>query len=495
MSGSLKLEPGRNCWRIERAHRAALIVDACDYFHLARKAILKARSQILLMGWDLDTRILLDDEESAGDEPVHLGPLITWIGRHRPDLKVYILAWDGEVYNFAGRGSTFARLLAWKFSRNIEFKLDGTHPFEGSHHMKILVVDDTLAFCGGIDMTGSRWDTREHRDGHPGRRRPTTGRHYDPWHDSTMAVDGDAAKALGDLGRLRWEAACGERLSPPERSTDPWPEELKPVFHDVPIAIARTRGHVGEWSELREIEALFADMIAAAERYVYVETQYFASRRIAEAIAKRLGDPLGPEFVLVNPKTGRGWLDEEVMGPARSKLYRELKALDTYDRFRIYYPVTENGVPIYVHSKMMIVDDELFRVGSANMNNRSMGMDSECDLMIDCRLGEDPAAFETIAAIRTDLMAEHLGVAPETVEAVFQGSLIAAIEGLRAEEGRSLVPYEPPELNPVEAAIAESEALDPESPETPFEPIARRKLLSNLKRFRRRRKAARQAAS
>ena len=48
------------CWRIARAHRAALIVDGCDYFRLVRQAMLKAQRQIFLIGWDLDTRIALD---------------------------------------------------------------------------------------------------------------------------------------------------------------------------------------------------------------------------------------------------------------------------------------------------------------------------------------------------------------------------------------------------------------------------------------------------
>jgi phosphatidylserine/phosphatidylglycerophosphate/cardiolipin synthase-like enzyme len=483
MSRPLKLEPGRNCWRVEQAARAAVVIDAADYFRLARKAILKARSQILVMGWDVDTRIELDQPEADGDGPVTLGALISWVARHRPDLKVHILAWDGQIYNLAGRGTTFLRVAAWKLNRRISYNFDGVHPLGGSHHQKILVVDDALAFCGGIDVTASRWDTREHLDDEPGRRRPTTGRRYHPWHDATMAVDGAAAKALGELSRERWEAACGERLAEPVQASDPWPKELEPDFRDVPVAIARTRGRAGNLGELREIEALFADMIASAERYVYVETQYFASRVIAEAMAKRLAEPLAPEFVVINPETGEGWLDEEVMGPARARLMQSLREHDRHGRFRIYYPVTRGGEGIYVHAKLMIVDDVMLRIGSANMNNRSMGLDTECDLLVDSRLCADPAAAATIASIRTSLMAEHLGVSPETVEQNFRGSLIATIETLRGA-GRSLIPLEIREINDVEKKLADSEALDPESADDPFEPISRRKLLSGLRRRR-----------
>jgi phosphatidylserine/phosphatidylglycerophosphate/cardiolipin synthase-like enzyme len=256
----------------------------------------------------------------------------------------------------------------------------------------------------------------------------------------------------------------------------------------VPLAIARTRAKAEEWAEIREIEALFVDMIASASRFVYVETQSFASRVVAEAIAKRLAEPDGPEFLIVNPKTGHDWLDEGVMGPARAQLVRVLEKADPGGRFRIYTPVTEKGADIYVHAKLMIVDDVMLRVGSANMNNRSMGLDSECDLLVDSRLCEDPAAGEAIAAIRTGLLAEHLGRRTEEVESCFEetGSLIAAVERLRARKGRTLLPFVPPETNKLQEQLADSEALDPESADQPFEPLAGSRLLARLRRFGRR---------
>ena len=485
------LEAGRNCWRIARADRAALVVDAADYFRLARQAMLRARSQILLMGWDLDTRIELISGEEDGEAPVHLGPFIGWLAKQRPELCIHILAWEGEVYSLLGRGTTLLRMARWRlFSSRIDFKLDSNHPREASHHQKLLVIDDSFAFCGGIDMTGSRWDTRAHRDDEPGRRRPTTHRDYPPWHDAAMAIDGAAARALGDLCRLRWKLACKEELECPDGDCDPWPDELQPDFRDVDIGIARTRGRNGDQEEVREIEKLFVDMIGAAERFVYVENQYFASRVVAEAIARRLAEPDPPEFVLVNPRTGEGWLDEEVMGAARAELVRHLGRADHRNRFRIYYPVTERGEDIYVHAKIMIVDDLLLRVGSANMNNRSMGLDSECDVVIDSLREGNLGCRLEIAALRNDLMAEHLGVQPGEVARCFEqsGSLIAVVERLRGD-GRSLRPYEPPDFGELAEAVAESEVADPESADEPFEPLARRRLLRWFPGLRRRGRA------
>jgi len=475
------IEPGRNCWRVARASRAAVVVDAADYFRLARQAMLGARAQILLIGWDFDTRIVLDNEPADG-APGKLGPFISWLAKNRPGVSIHILKWDVGAIKLLGRGTTILRLAHWARSKRITFKLDGAHPVGASHHQKIVVIDDTLAFCGGIDMTADRWDTRDHADKDVRRRRPTTGRRYGPWHDATMAVDGDAARALGELARERWRIAGGDPIGAPETTEDPWPEGLRPDFREVDLAIARTRGATPEAPALREIEALFIDMIGRARRFVYAENQYFSSRAIAAAIAKRLEESDGPEFVLVNPKSAGGWVECKVMSPARAKLMRALAKIDRHRRLRIYTPVTEAGEDIYVHSKIFIADDEMLRVGSANMNNRSMGLDSECDLLIDCGLDANRRCGAAISAIRAGLLAEHLGVETPEVEAKLAetGSLIAAVEALRGN-GRTLVPLVPPEPGPLEAVIAEAELLDPESAGEDFEPVARPGLLAGLR--------------
>ena len=482
----LPLEEGRNCWQVAKADRAAFIVDAEDYFRIARKAMLSARARIMLIGWDVDTRIRLD-HESDDEAPDDLGPLLSWLVKTRPELEIHVLAWNAAAYKFLGRGSTIFRLATWARHRRVHFRFDSAHPREASHHQKLLVIDDSLAFCGGIDMTGSRWDTRDHKDDDPRRRRPTTGRHYGPWHDTIMAVDGEAARALGELGRLRWKIGCNEDLdeaqAPPAA---PWPEGLKADFRDMPIAIARTRGKVTNWTEVREIEALYVDMIMAAKRFVYLENQYFASRVVAQAVERRLKEKGGPEFLVVSPSSGMGWLDDEAMSPARAELMRALGEADHEKRFRIYNPLTSNGEQIYVHSKVMIVDDRMLRVGSANLNNRSMGLDSECDVMLDAANDPSGAAAKTIARIRSDLMAEHLDVSVEEVERSFDetGSLIRTIEALRSE-GRTLAPFTPEEPSDLEKTLAHSESLDPESACDSFEPMAKHRLLRGMRgRFR-----------
>jgi phosphatidylserine/phosphatidylglycerophosphate/cardiolipin synthase-like enzyme len=345
--------------------------------------------------------------------------------------------------------------------------VDREHPVGGAHHEKIVVIDDCLAFAGGIDVTAGRWDTSDHADHQPLRRRPTSRRPTGPWHDVTSLVSGPAARALGDLARERWENGTGEHLEPVPDAAPCWPEEVEPMLTDVDVAISRTRPEHGGAALVNEVELLWLAAIAAARHTVYFESQYFASRRIAEAIADRLGEVDGPEFVVLNPETAEGWLPEKAMGTARAKLLRMLQQADRHDRFRLFVPVTEEREPVYVHAKVLAVDDRLLRIGSSNMNNRSMGLDTECDLSIEAPAG-GPRRTEiaaTVVGLRDRLLGEHLGVPADEVTAAVAaagGSLVRAVDGLLREQGRSLVPLDPPELGPVEQALAESELLDPE---------------------------------
>lgn len=472
------LRPGQTCWRIEKADRLAVIVDAADYFRTMRDVMQKAQHSVIMIGWEFDTRIDLDPRREPGDVPDKLGRFLSWLVRQRPDLKIYMLQWDVGLVWTLGRGSTPLRLADWLIGRRIRLKLDHAHPSGAAHHQKIIVIDDRFAFCGGIDATADRWDTSEHEDDSPYRVRPTSKRAYDPWHDAALAVDGDAAAALGELARARWKTATGETLPPPPPVPPLWPD-LHPDLTDVSVGISRTAPAYGGRDAVHEIEALYLSIIAAARRTLYIESQYFASRRMAEAIIARLGETDGPEIVVINPDTAQGWLEEKAMGSARARLLDLVRKADVHDRFRLYTPVTEGRNPIYVHAKIAIMDDTLLRVGSSNLNNRSMGLDTECDLSIEVTPGQpdEDALRSMIAGLRRSLVAEHLGVAPDAVDRALDdagGSLIAAIEALMGR-GRSLVVFEPPEFAEVtDAALRENELLDPERPASRWPSLRKR---------------------
>ena len=466
-------DAGRNCWRVETADRVALVVDAADYFATVQKALRNARRQVLMIGWDFDTRICLD--EPTGAKAISVGQFVLKLVKERPELEILILKWNFGAIKMLARGSMMFTIMRWMRHRRIKLKLDSAHPVGASHHQKLIVIDSAFAFCGGIDITSARWDTREHLDDDPRRKGPD-GSSYSPWHDMTLAVDGAAAKALGELARERWERATGKKLQLKEGSSDPWPEGLEPTFQKVDVAIARTRSEHDGCEEIRENEALFVDMINSAKRFIYAENQYFASRVIAEAIARRMEEENPPEFVLVMPETADGWLEQVAMDTARSQMMAMIVRVDHKSRFRVYSPVTAGGEPIYVHAKLTIVDDEVIRIGSSNMNNRSLGLDSECDLCIDARLGDHAAISSKIADIRLDLIAEHLGCRPDAVEtAQSDGSLIAAIEALRGD-GRSLQPITPDEHSAAATYLAEEGTLDPGDENAPdYEAMTRKR--------------------
>jgi len=468
------LRPGANCWRIEKADRFTVIVDAADYFEAAHAAMLRARKSIFLIGWDFDARIKLRGKESEG--PERLGDFILWLARRTPTLEVRLLRWDTGAFKAMFRGSTLATILRWKAHPRITLKLDSAHPLAGSHHQKVVVIDDCLAFCGGIDMTIDRWDRREHADDDPARVEPD-GSPYGPWHDATSALDGPAARALGDLARERWKMATGEELAPVEAGGDCWPPDLEPEFTDVRLGIARTWPEVKERPPIHEIEQAYLDLIAGARRFIYAESQYFASRKIARAIAQRLMEDEGPEIVIVNPRSAEGWLEPMAMDSARARLVEALQRIDRHGRLRIYHPETAGGAEIYVHAKVMVVDDRYLRVGSSNFNNRSLRLDTECDVVLAADEPGNEDVAPAIAALRNGLLAEHLGIEPKDIaeRRESSGSLIETIEALRGK-GRTLVPYELPELSATEEWLADNEILDPEGPDAIFEPLGKRGL-------------------
>jgi phospholipase D1/2 len=459
------LAEGESCWRIARAERLSVIIDAADFFHYAKQAMLKAKRSIYLIGWDFDTRIRLEPGRKDAQRPDKLGRFLNALAKKNDKIDIRILKWDVGLLSSLTRGETPFYILRWLFNDRIHLKLDGAHPLTSAHHMKLLVVDDRLAFCGGIDMTAGRWDTQEHREDDPARRSPM-GFAEAPWHDATSCCSGPLAAALGELARERWKTATRETLERHVVESDPWPEDLDVEYENIDVGIARTAPEYLGRKQVTEIETATLAIIAAAKKTLYVESQYFASRRVAEAMAGRLREPDGPEIVLINPAGAEGWLESKAMDSARVRLMKLVQDADTHKRFRIYYPVNDAGTPIYVHAKLMIADDHVLKIGSANLNNRSMGYDTECDLILEA--GEDqPELRRKIMEERDALLCEHLGCSRESVQDSLKqahGSVIGAIDLLNRETGRGLRPVPVRELTPAEELMAESDMADPERP-------------------------------
>ncbi len=459
------LEPGRNCWRVCDTTNLAVVIDGAAYFRALREAMIAAREQVLLIGWDFDLEMeLLPGESDAvglapDGYPNVLQDFFEAIVAEKPELSIHLLRWTGSVVLAPGRVVPMAK-LSMMGSDRIQVAFDGRHPVGACHHQKIVVVDNQLAFCGGIDATDGRWDTPAHEPDDP-RRRLRGGKAAMPWHDVTTALTGDAARALGELARVRWERATGQSLPVPGAGAGPfWPSSLAVTATDVVTAIARTEPPEQDRAIVNEIEEMLLDSIRAAQSLIYLESQYFASAAVADTLAERLEEPDGPEVVVINPQEAHSALEDAAMHRERETLIAGLEARDRYNRFRIWTPVNAAGEQIYVHAKVCVIDDWLLRVGSSNINSRSMGFDTECDVAV---VAHDSATRRAIAGVRNVLMAEHLGASPDGLarEIERRGSMVQAMDALNTPGGRGLRRVARKDQNALADMVAQSKVFDP----------------------------------
>ncbi|MGC1301146.1 MAG: phospholipase D-like domain-containing protein [Caulobacteraceae bacterium] len=483
------LQPGSTCWRTAVASRAHAILDTQDYFLVAKAAMQKARRSIHLLGWAFDPLTqFTPDAEGGGPEGDQAGPFLRDLARSRPELDVRVLIWKSALPVAASQHFFPHRARACFKGTPVRFRLDASVPFGACHHQKVLVIDDSLAFCGGGDISVDRWDSTEHLDDDHRRRMPTGGVH-DPRHEVMLMVEGEAAAMLGDLVRRRWRRATGEPVPTKPDAMDQtlWPATIEADFRDVRVGVARTEPAWRDQPEVCENEALHLQAIKAARHSVYMENQYVASPAIGEALAARLAEKDGPEVLVVSTEHSPSWFDRMTMDKTRSALIRRLQNADLHGRFHAYCPETKAGKTIIVHAKHTIIDDTMLRVGSTNLNNRSTGFDSECDIAIEA--GDGPDHDETRAAIgrhRTRTLAHFLDVDPATFDAAsnWAGSLAGAIEALDTGPQRRLRKLGPVQIGPLAALIATFHLGDPVSPSDSWRPWRRRRdLQEGLRRL------------
>ena len=478
------LVPGSTCWRTARAERASVVVDVEDYYGAARDAMRKATRSIHILGWAFDPFTPFEPTKRAyfqgrKGKAEQWGPFLRDFARAHPEVDVRILVWKSAL-PVAATQNFFPHWARVCFRNSpVDFRLDSSIPLGACHHQKVIVVDDRVAFAGGCDVGPDRWDTMIHTDADP-RRRKTSGLYFDNRHETMAVVDGEAAQALGQLFRNRWERSTQEILlapSEPAKGPDPWPEGVEPMFTKADVGLSRSEPAWKHHTEVRETEKLHLASIAAAKTLIYMENQYFTSLVMAEALARRLEEADGPEVVLVSTQHSPSWFDHITMDQTRLLFLKRLRDADTHGRLSVFSPVTGRGKIIIVHSKLTIIDDELVRIGSANLNNRSTGFDTECDLSIEVDEGEaGDAARETVKDFRAHLIAHWLGRKGSEVEAaVAKGdSLGAAIAELDDPAKRRLRPIPQTPVSGLSSFIAYSHLGDPAGPEDAWKPWRRR---------------------
>ncbi|MBI1276059.1 hypothetical protein GC177_08820 [bacterium] len=411
----------QHCEAVAKASHASVLVDYANYYRALYESICKARHSVFVLGWDIDSRIRLlrSDDAKKTECPIRFFDLIQWKARQNPGLKIYLNRWDYTLH-LALEREMFA---GWKWRlgspANVHYCADHAVALGGCHHQKIVVVDDEVAFCGGMDIAQCRWDRREHYPLNRHRVDPkgTLGfgwKRFGPYHDVQMVVAGPAVRPLAQLARDRWKHAAGEEAAPIRPQTDhvlpdAWPDSTAPQFIQAPVGMALTMPPRPEQEEgVHQVEKLYLELVAQAEQFIYMENQYFCYEPVAHALNRRMKERPELRVLLVGSYEPEGIMERKAMWHGRYRFRRILEEGIT-NRVALTYPVSRvKNVEkrVRIHSKTMIVDDRYLRVGSSNLNWRSMRVDTECDLVVE---GVDARSRRNISMVRADLIREHTG--------------------------------------------------------------------------------------
>lgn len=484
------IQQGRNAWKLARPDAAGVLIDAADYYRAFYQAAERAEHSILLSGWQFDRGVqLLRGDDAPPGEDVRLLKFLDRLCQQKPELHVDILAWDFQVVFALEREWMQNLYFEWATHKRLTFRFDDTLAKDGSHHQKFAVIDRAVSFVGGIDICEARWDDRRHRAENP--LRVSHGDPVKPYHDVQAYFAGCAvADVLRELFMDRWARTKGAPLVLPP--CDPSPgADYRPrgamALGAGAVAFSRTDPRA-PGQQVREVERLFADAIAAAERLIYVETQYFTSRAVRDALVERMrrgsGAPL--QIVVVLNEKPEAMKEELILGLRQAKVLWQLTqvASETRHALGVYYSLCDgddpNRRPTYIHTKLLSVDDRFLTVGSANFTNRSMGVDTELHASweADGGAGGDAEALrEAITAIRASLIAEHTGL-PEAEGAALAaaGDLVARLDALadapnaRLRRHRIATDREKQLLQAIDPAALPYDPAQPEFPDDDRDP-------------------------
>lgn len=415
------LRPGRNYFESSKVAESGIYVDGEEYYTAFYHAALKARRYIIISGWQFDSEILLlrGSAERRARRDVRLLKFLDGLCRKNPELRIYILAWDFSWIFMHEREWMQEITFNWSTSERLQFRFDAMHAIGASQHQKYVVIDGAIAFLGGMDICAGRWDSRSHLSRNPDRINPD-GRTYAPYHDIQAYFTGELVERLSRMFEERWTRCTGVSLElPPALDGGYLPKGIGSPIQGRRAALSRTQGQtfarVNE--PVKEIRALYLDAIRSARKLIYIENQYFSSHAIYRALAERMEDAAKPalEIVLVLPKRPSALVEEISVGLLQARILGVLK--ETAKRMGhsmgVYYSTSfdENGeeAPVYIHSKLMIIDDRFLTIGSANATNRSMGLDTELNISWEACLLRELRLIRSIRRFRAGLISEFIG--------------------------------------------------------------------------------------
>ena len=358
-----------------------ILVDGSEALPRLAEELARARSHVHLAGWFVSPEFAL----ARAPKRVTLRGLLAGLAERIP---VRVLLWAGSPLPLfhPDRDDVDGARHGLTFGTRIELATDAKERPLHCHHEKIVVIDDRVAFVGGIDLTtyaGDRFDTPAHEA------RGDVG-----WHDALAVLRGPVVADVGEHFRQRWESVTGDALPPPKRARRAGDVEAQFV-RTVPEHVYDSVHH----GDFRILEA-YSRALRSARELIYLENQFLWSREIAEILQDKLAHPPSDDFRLVvllpaSPNDGRD--------DTRGQLGDLIECDDGAGRLLAcsLYALGELGQQqVYLHAKIGIVDDRWLTVGSANLNEHSLFNDTEANV-VTC---DAPLARET----RLRLWSEHL---------------------------------------------------------------------------------------
>lgn len=309
--------------------------------------------------------------------------------------------------------------------------VDNRFPPVGSNHQKAICFKNPnapSALLGSLDISATRWDTDKHNLVNM-ERHPRWGKQT---HDTGVLIKGPAVADVERAFAERWNDSTRrfglEPVAPPQPLITTPPSTPAPVgTHSVQVlqTYGKTSRFYGySWSPAGEFSvwAAYMNAIKKARKYIYIEDQYFlpfgypplfgstGTARESD-IVWQLGEAIkrGVKVVVLVPnnaedRTHAYQQHQRDLGV----VYLEDLAFTVGGKFVIAFPEVD-GSPVYVHSKLMIVDDEFVLLGSANVCQRSMSVDGELTV------GVVDGAELFARQLRTALWGEHLERDPATL--------------------------------------------------------------------------------
>ena len=340
-----------------------------------------ATSHVHLTGWFLSPELALSREE----EPLVVRVLLAELAER---IDVRVLLWKGAPIPAFRPSRADVREMEQALSRQSKIKtaLDSCTGLSHCHHEKTIVIDDRVAFVGGIDLTvdgGDPYDTPNHR-----------ARGGIGWHDAAVRVEGPAVQDVAEHFRLRWQAATGEAIEPAAAPAPAGDVELQ-IVRTLPAGAYRNVAK-GDYSILES----YVGAIKSAQQIVYLENQFLWSPEIVEILIDKLEHPPNDDFRIVVLLPARANDGADI---SRGQVAALIEADGDDERFlacTVYAREAKLRDIVYVHAKIGVVDDRWLTVGSANLNAHSLLNDTEMNVVT-----HDEKIARTT---RLRLWAEHL---------------------------------------------------------------------------------------